>query len=298
MKTIKFISTYCIVFIFGSINLYAQNDSIKKDVITDPEFPEIKYDIQQQALNKELTCFTAAQKTIYPDEKRLIDYIKYYYTYTKEPEKNGMNGYVTLYLYISETGKIFQTEIANSSGDLVCNIAALQLVRSMPDWKPATKNGKNVTARHTLTFVFKLPPSENLTGIGIKAGILTSEGNFIDYEEYNNTIEGTDAYLIANGKFAEYNGGEMELKNFLAKNLCYPVASLEQNQSGQVIIEFIVSKTGQVHNINCVKSSGYELLDIEAIRVVSLMPSFNPAKIDNKPENLYFIVPVNFMFKK
>ncbi|GHT17955.1 hypothetical protein FACS189429_3240 [Bacteroidia bacterium] len=294
MKTIKFFSVYCIALIFSNISLYAQNDSIAKDVVTYAEFPEIKYSVLRKPVDKSITGMSIFQDNIYPAEQRLINYINDYFVYTKSPEKDGMDGNVTVNLYFSETGKIYKTAIANSSGCEVCDSFAMQIVRLMPDWKPATKNGINVKSRQPLTFVFKLPPLDLIESVGIKAGILTDSGNFIDYEEYNDSITGVDACLIGNGKNTEYKGGIMALYKFISNNLRYPAVAQENGWQGRPTIRFLVSETGKVGSVEILRSCGYDILDFEAARVIFTLPDCIPAFFDGKNVKSVWTIPITF----
>lgn len=91
----------------------------------------------------------------------------------------------------------------------------------------------------------------------------------------------------------EFPGGDNALFQFLNDNVKYPVIAQENRISGRVITCFIIDKTGSVKNIEVVRGV-HPLLDAEAIRVMSLMPSWNPGKQKGEFVNVKYTLPVNF----
>lgn len=91
----------------------------------------------------------------------------------------------------------------------------------------------------------------------------------------------------------QYPGGVEALYTFLGKKIKYPKAARSQKIQGKVLIQFTVDRDGSVINIS-VKKSIHELLDNEAIRVVSKMPRWIPGKQDGKPIPVIYTIPVHF----
>lgn len=98
-------------------------------------------------------------------------------------------------------------------------------------------------------------------------------------------------------KQAEYPGGINAMIEFLAHNLQYPEAAVNNNIEGRVIVRFVVQKDGSIGETTIVKSVSPEL-DAEAIRVVKLMPCFTPGMINNEPVAVYYNLPISFKLPK
>ncbi len=95
-------------------------------------------------------------------------------------------------------------------------------------------------------------------------------------------------------KMAEFPGGPMAMMSFLRQNITYPQEAKDNNIQGRVLVTFTVQPDGKVTDAH-VENPVNPLLDAEAIRVVSLMPAFNPAlKADGTPVSVTTAVPVNF----
>lgn len=88
-----------------------------------------------------------------------------------------------------------------------------------------------------------------------------------------------------------FPGGETELMKFIQKNLKYPVIAAENGISGRVIIRFVVSKTGDITNVEVLRGLDPSC-DKEAIRVVQSMPKWIPGKQNGRNVPVYFTLPV------
>jgi protein TonB len=90
-----------------------------------------------------------------------------------------------------------------------------------------------------------------------------------------------------------FPGGIAALRQFLADNLTYPQIAREANIHGTVYMSFIVSKTGAISDINVLRGIGGGCNE-EAIRVIGLMPRWEPGKQRGVPVNVRFTLPVKF----
>lgn len=90
-----------------------------------------------------------------------------------------------------------------------------------------------------------------------------------------------------------FPGGNAALLEFLRKNVKYPAICRENNIQGRVIVSFIIDRDGSIQEPQIVKSVN-SLLDQEALRVISIMPSWEPGLLDGKPVRVKYSVPINF----
>ena len=77
------------------------------------------------------------------------------------------------------------------------------------------------------------------------------------------------------------------------KYLKYPEAAIERNLQGQVLVSFIIEKDGSVTNVE-VERGIDELLDDEAVRVISISPKWIPGKIRGEKVRTRMVLPVEF----
>ena len=91
----------------------------------------------------------------------------------------------------------------------------------------------------------------------------------------------------------EFPGGEVELLKFVAKSIKYPTEAQRRGAQGRVIVKFVVETNGSISNIHVVKGID-PLLDAEAIRVCTTMPTWAPARQEGKAVRCYYTIPVTF----
>ena len=91
----------------------------------------------------------------------------------------------------------------------------------------------------------------------------------------------------------EFPGGQAELLKFVAKSIKYPTEAQRRGAQGRVIVKFVVETNGSISNIHVVKSID-PLLDAEAIRVCTTMPTWAPARQEGKAVRCYYTIPVTF----
>lgn len=94
----------------------------------------------------------------------------------------------------------------------------------------------------------------------------------------------------------EFPGGQMAMLEFLRKNIKYPNQAREYNISGNVVVKFVVDKSGNVKDPEILKGIGYGC-DDEALRVISSMPQWKPGYQNGKAVNVNFHLPVSFILK-
>ena len=106
-----------------------------------------------------------------------------------------------------------------------------------------------------------------------------------------NVVEGKVFDVV--DEMPKFGKDQTDLSNYLASNIKYPKEAKEKNIQGKVYVSFVVSKTGAVADVK-VKKSVNELLDAEAVRVISAMPKWTPGKNKDEAVNVNFVLPINF----
>ena len=92
----------------------------------------------------------------------------------------------------------------------------------------------------------------------------------------------------------EFPGGMKELMKWFSENINYPEEAAKAGVQGRVFVRFVVHKDGSISSPEILRSSGNELLDTEALRVVSSMPKWKPGMQGGKAVNVWFTLPVIF----
>ena len=91
----------------------------------------------------------------------------------------------------------------------------------------------------------------------------------------------------------EYPGGMGELSKLMKSNLLYPLISFENGVQGEVLVQFVIDKEGNVEEVTVFKGVDPHL-DAEALRVIKMMPKWKPGKHEGKEVNVKCTIPVGF----
>lgn len=94
-----------------------------------------------------------------------------------------------------------------------------------------------------------------------------------------------------------FPGGINALMKFLSDNIKYPEQAIKEGKNGTVVVRFVVDQNGNIQNPEILRQVCKEL-DEEAIRVVSLMPRWEPGKEHGKTVSVYFVLPIKFALNK
>ena len=93
-----------------------------------------------------------------------------------------------------------------------------------------------------------------------------------------------------------FPGGESALMKYIVDHLKYPSAAQDQGIQGLVMLRFVVTGTGDVGEVQILKSLDPSC-DREAVRVVKSLPKFVPGRQQGKPVNVWFQLPVRFQLE-
>jgi periplasmic protein TonB len=182
-------------------------------------------------------------------------------------------------------------------------------VKSIPKTKPEIKYTAVEVVRNDDPQPEKAPPTveelqQNTTSTTTKAGdsdgieIQTDSGEknfnvtgntFIPVENENTLYHYTD-------EMPSFPNGQAAMIRYLQNNVRYPLMAAENSIEGRVVVNFIVTKTGDIRNIKLIRGIGGGC-DEEAIRVIARMPKWNPGKNHGTPVNVTFTLPIVFKLR-
>lgn len=193
--------------------------------------------------------------------------------YPTEALKNGIQGTVVVSFTVETDGHIKKIKVWRGKAPL--DKEAVRLMSIMPKWNPGKIDGQPVSVDYTLPIKFRLPASEGDETISHERVYSTEE---VDVQP-------------------SFPDGEMAMYEWIENNLSYPSEMADgPDVTGSVVVQFVIEKDGKVSDIQTMKSL-YPLLDKEAVRVVSMMPKWNPGMINGQPVRVSNNIRVKFMLK-
>ncbi|MCR5408584.1 MAG: energy transducer TonB [Bacteroidales bacterium] len=91
-----------------------------------------------------------------------------------------------------------------------------------------------------------------------------------------------------------FEGGDAnEFSKWVGTQLVYPQEAIDQKLEGKVILQFTVNKEGEVKDVTVLRGVN-DLLDAEAVRVVSSSPKWENGAQNGIPVAVKYVFPVIF----
>jgi TonB family protein len=91
-----------------------------------------------------------------------------------------------------------------------------------------------------------------------------------------------------------FPGGNDSLRVFIKRNLHYPRQALTDGVRGKVWLNFTVDKNGAIRDSSVLKHV-HDEIDREALRILSLMPTWIPATLSGSPVDAPFMLQIEFI---
>jgi TonB family protein len=257
--------------------------------------------------------------------------------YPKEAQNKNVQGTVFTKFDINSNGEITNIRILKSMGSGL-DEEAIRVISKMPNWIPATQNGEPIAVEYNIPIQFVLegemlappPPPSAPSPVDLeflKNTLYIVNGKEMNKKEYSEVIEAGEfisSYTMpikeamnkygikgkngivevkmrniktpANLRFG-YPGGYGEMIKFINSNLKYPSSAKRAKVEGSVEVLFTVQSSGEIKDIKVQKGIGYGC-DEEAIRVIKIMPNWNPAKNNGNEVDQAVTQKIEFKLKK
>jgi protein TonB len=92
-------------------------------------------------------------------------------------------------------------------------------------------------------------------------------------------------------------GGMSAFYKYVSETIGYPAIAKRTNIQGKVYVRFVISKTGDISNVEVLKGIGGGC-DEEAVRVIENAPKWIPGRQRGKPVKVYMSVPIIFTLRE
>lgn len=192
----------------------------------------------------------------------------------------NLKGKIFTKLVIDTSGKVAQIEtnpefalrFKGTLKDSVIENEIKRVIKSMPQWIPATQMGKKVKMEYI--FPIKIPYTD------FKCARLSS---------YSTLCWETDTladFNLGNGK-----NKEERINNFIISKLQWPS---QDDCYGRVVVQCIVECDGKLSDLKVIRKLCPDF-DNEALRVIKLMPNWTPAIKNGRPVRSMVVIPIKFV---
>jgi TonB family protein len=105
-----------------------------------------------------------------------------------------------------------------------------------------------------------------------------------------------DGVYVVVEEMPEFPGGELALREFIAKTVEYPADAMKDSIQGKVYVTFVVKADGSIGDSKVARGV-HPSLDKEAVRVVYALPKWKPGKQRGEAVNVSNTVPIQFSLR-
>jgi TonB family protein len=121
-----------------------------------------------------------------------------------------------------------------------------------------------------------------------KSGVLLT-----DIVQFAEATQTDDKVFMVVEQQPEFIGGYDAMREFLRDNIKYPTQAVKNGENGTVYVSMIINQDGRVSDAKVLKGVSPSL-DAEAVRVISIMPSWKPGTQNGRAVKVRFNIPIKF----
>lgn len=263
---------------------------------------EVKPEVSLPANNDSIYDIVEVNAGFPGGEEAMYKWLAQNIKYPKECVEKGIQGRVMIQFVVNKDGSIPDIKVLKSPHSLLSE-EAIRVVKAMPFWTPAKVKGKAVRSRFRLPINFKLPAKQTATEQDTQSepdaqevtGVPTGKTIDVIKKPTEKTIseDATKEIFDHPEENASFPGGEQAMFKWMADHLKYPKECMEKGIQGRVTVHFTIEKDGSITDVKVLRSPD-DALAQEAVRMVSAMPKWKPAKQEEKAVRSNFRLPIMF----
>lgn len=212
----------------------------------------------------------------------------------------GHAGTVIIGVDVLPDGRGTNFKIHQSAGEVLNNFA-LNKIKQIKEWKPATYKDKPV--KYTVFYPFTFTKDGDVNITFQKGGVIFETERPISFEK--SQIKNSDPDTIRKVQQTkdtkddqpdsgpQYPGGDKARIEYIVANTPYPEEDRKAGIKGTVYVQFVIESSGKVTNVKILKGVSPSI-DKVALAAITNMPDWIPARKDNKLVSYEMTMPIKF----
>lgn len=237
--------------------------------------------------------------------KALQEFIEKEKKHPDEALKKREAGAVYVVFTVDTLGNIVRPRVATSVSPSL-DREALRIVRKMPKWIPAKEGNKKINMDFTVIIRFYAPPDPDEIIFKLDCGLPKELEAPADINKIYDVVD----------TWPSFQG---DLMTYLYNETRYPAIAEGTGAEGRAIVTFVVERDGSISHIKIARSlasrsaipiidsmtaeyrqkakahnRALQAMDEEAVRVIKVMPKWNPGKYHDTVVRVSFLLPVPF----
>ena len=233
-------------------------------------------------------------------DQQMSKHILKHFAYPEEALNKRIEGRVLTQFTINNLGKIEDIRLRGPEGGELLEEEAKRLVKKLPTFIPGKHNGKIVKVKYGIPITFRLPGSSKFKKNHKKYTKKTktsvpvnNEETIKDFVKFNKA-QSIPIFKACKGASEKLDCFNDRMISHIQRNFHYPEEAAKDHIQGKVWVTFIIDTEGKIKDIITRAPKDGHLLELEARRMVSNLPTFIPGKHNGKIVNVQYSIPINF----
>ncbi|TCI90651.1 energy transducer TonB [Tenacibaculum sp. M341] len=221
---------------------------------------------------------------------QVLSHIKKNLKYPSSAYQKKIQGKVYAHFVINKEGEVDQLKIVSPYKGEILGKEAERIIKKLPKFTAGEHNGKAVEVKYGMPITFKIPgvkPSNirKSTGKTDIKELIYSFSSLDEIPQFNSCKKADDSSL---------NCFNSNLINHIQNYFAYPEQAKRANIEGDVVVNFVVDKKGNIVNIKSKGPENARILELAATRFIEKLPKLRPGKKGGKEVNTSYSFPIEF----
>ncbi|MBA6156941.1 energy transducer TonB [Tenacibaculum sp. S7007] len=250
-------------------------------------------------------------------ETQMSKHIISNFKYPQEAFDKGIQGRVLVQFTINQSGDVESIQMRGPKGGELLEKEANRIVNKLPKFIPGKHNGKTVKVKYGVPISFRHPDaavaSSSNKAKTVKRKVIKKQPvrkvakkkevaketlitDYVKFSEVHSIPQFKACLKVSDTQ--KINCFNERMISHIQRNFNYPDAAAAKNIQGKVWVRFIIGKDGKVTNIKMKGPKDGHLLEQEAKRMVSKLPTFVPGKHDGEGANVEYYIPIKFSLQE
>ena len=288
------------ILVFSS-GLFAQNEPLSKDIDT-----TVYYEVDKKPVFSGCEDLEIEWEIVDCFGQSMREHVANHFSYPQDAQDNGIQGLVIVKLIVNTDGSVSDLEIVRSVYPSI-DEEALRVMSLLPRMhQPAIKGGEPVRMSFNMPINAKIEKETDAVGPSTQqAEMVYKKRDTSQSAQFNMLYKDRDTTVfIVVEKNPVFPGCE-HLKSeekrtdcftysvfqHVSKHFKFPEEARNDNIQGVVVVSFIIEIDGSISNIKIVQGL-CKSIEEEAMRVVRLLPTLQPAENGGVPVRRAYNLPI------
>ncbi len=221
---------------------------------------------------------------------QVLNHIKRNLKYPSSAYQRRLQGKVYVHFIINKEGEVDELKVISPYKGEILGKEAKRIIKKLPKLTAGKHKGSQVAVKYGMPITFKIP--------GVKPSNVRKSPNKTDINEMIYSFSSLDKIpqfeFCKKSKDTSLSCFNNSLIKHVQNYFAYPEQAKVNNIEGDVVVNFVINKDGDIVNITSKGPQNGKILELAAIRFIEKLPTLKPGKKEGKSVNTSYSIPISF----